>query len=393
MSRTSLSTILGVFTLMLIACEQNVLFPENYYACNSFYGDTSSSHPNAAAFQEILDENRKLGIVGVTMMIEDKHGTWVGASGKADIASSVDVLSCNTFLIASISKVFTATVVFKLIDEGLLSLNDPVNKWIDNKITDRIENANESTVAHLLAHTSGIPDYYTLQFELDRINKIDNDWKQEDILKYTYGKKATNEVGETYYYSNSNFLLLGMIIESVTGGSLSTAYQTRVFAPAGLESAYFSTEMPIPSGTVKGYVDIYGNDQYVESQFLYKDELNTADGGIAINAYDLGLFLRKLMNGNLISESSLQKMTEWVDLPEGWEDEDFGHFQNGLGLEHNRTPYGNSVGHTGGIDGFLSIAQYFPEQGATFVLLVNSGSYVNLPRLNIYRESLKLMFE
>ncbi|MEQ9050334.1 MAG: serine hydrolase domain-containing protein [Marinoscillum sp.] len=384
---------MAISLAVLPACEQNEMFVEDYYDCGFTYADSSAIHPNAAAYQTILDRNRKLGIVGATMMIKDAHGTWVGASGMADIASDVEVNPCNTFLIASISKVFTATVVFKLVDEGLLSLNDPVNKWIEHSITDRIENVNESTIAHLLAHTSGIPDYYTLQFELDRINRIDNDWQQEDVLKYTYGKKATHAVGETYYYSNTNFLLLGMIIESATGNTLAKAYDTRVFTPAGLASAYYDTEVPIPSGTVKGYVDIYGNDQYVESEFLYKDELNTADGGIAINAYDLGLFFEQLMKGELISAQSMQDMTNWFDLPEGWEDEDFGHFQNGLGLEHNRTPYGNSVGHTGGIDGFLSIAQYFPEQDATFVLLVNSGSYVNLPRLNIYRESLEVMFK
>lgn len=107
---------------------------------------------------------------------------------------------------------------------------------------------------------------------------------------------------------------------------------------------------------------------------------------------DLGVFFEKLMNGELISQTSLNHMTAWFDLPEGWVDEDFGHFQNGLGLEHNNTEHVLSVGHTGGIDGFLSIAQYFPDHDATFVLLVNSGSYENQPRLNIYNECLDAMF-
>ena len=241
-------------------------------------------------------------------------------------------------------------------------------------------------------HTSGIPDYYTLQFELDRINREDNGWTQEEVLAYAFGKKATNAIGETYYYSNTNYLLLGMVIEKASGLSLQEAYEQKIFIPAGLSSAYYSTTRPIPPGTVKGYVDIYGNGQYVESEFLYRDELNTADGGIAINAYDLGLFFEKLLKGDIISEQSLAEMTAYEDLPSDWVDEDFGHFQNGLGLEHNRTPYGNSSGHTGGIDGFLTIAQYFPEHDATFILLVNSGSYENQQRLNIYRESLKAIF-
>jgi len=157
-------------------------------------------------------------------------------------------------------------------------------------------------------------------------------------------------------------------------------------------SAYYSNDNIIKDDTVKGYVDLYGNGQYAESTFLYRDELGTADGGIGINAYDLGIFYENLLKGNIISEASLNQMTDWFDLPNDWVDEDFGHFQNGMGLEHNKTPYENSVGHTGGIDGFLSIAQYFPESDKTFILLVNSGSYENLARLNIYNETLRVLF-
>ncbi len=383
----------AIILITILACEKNEILPESSYDCAFSFPDSSSIHPNAAIYQDILDRNRSAGIVGASLMIKDRDGVWVGASGKADIASGVDVQPCSKFLIASISKSFTAAVIFNLIDEGVLSLDDPVTKWISRSVTDKLENANKSTIRHLLSHKSGIPDYYTLQFELDRINNPDNGWTQEEVLEYAYGKKATDPVGKTYYYSNTNYLLLGMIIENASGLSLEEAYRQKLFEPMGLTSAYYNTSRPIPEDLVKGYVDVYGNGQYVESEFLYKDELNTADGGIASNAYDLGMFFEKLLKGEIISPQSLDQMTDYEDLPSGWIDEDFGHFQNGLGLEHNQTPYGNSTGHTGGIDGFLSIAQYFPEHDATFVLLVNSGSYENSQRLNIYRECLKVMFE
>lgn len=384
----------GILLLLtfVASCSNPEIFPQSYYSCAFSFNDSSALHPKAAVYQEILDRNRKSGIIGAAVMIKDKDGVWVGASGKADIASGINVQPCSRFLIASISKPFTAATVFSLIDDGLLTLNDPVSQWVGAEITNKLQNANESTLKHLLNHTSGIPDYQTMQYELDRINKTDNNWLQEDILKYAYGKKATHAVGETYYYSNTNYLLLGMIIEKASGISLQEAYEQKVFIPAALTSAYYSTNKPIPDGTVKGYVDFYGNGQYVESKFLYKDELNTADGGIAINAYDLGVFFEKLLKGEIISEQSLIEMTTYENLPADWVDEDFGHFKNGLGLEYNQTPYGNSIGHTGGIDGFLSIAQYFPEHDATFILLVNSGSYENQQRLNIYNETLSAMF-
>ena len=395
MNKISLTIItLLMLGLVISSCENNESFPADYYNCTFSFADSSSIHPKAGIYQEFLDRNRKQGIIGATLMVKDRFGVWIGASGKADLTSNIVMKPCNSFLIASISKVFTATAIFSYIDDGLLSLEDPVNKWVSSSITDKIKNANESKIKHLLSHTSGIADYYTTQFELDRINRIYNSWTQEDVLKYVYGKKPTNGVGETYYYSNTNYLLLSLILEKASGLRLEEVYKEKIFAPLNLTSGYYSAEKPIPYGTVKGYVDIYGNGQYVESEFLYKDEIGIGgDGGIVMNAYDLGKFFENLMKGNLISSSSLSEMTNWFDLPQDWVDEDFGHFQNGYGLEHNKTPYGNSVGHTGGIDGFLSIAQYFPDEDATFVLLVNSGSYDNQPRLNIYNETLKEMFK
>jgi D-alanyl-D-alanine carboxypeptidase len=227
----------------------------------------------------------------------------------------------------------------------------------------------------------------------DRLNRVNNGWTQEDILSYTYGKNPTNEVGETYWYSNTNYLLLGMILEAVSGKSLAKVYQETIFDPLVLESAYYGTENPLPDGLVKGYADIYGNGKLVESSFVFADELGTADGGIAINAYDLGYFLESLMKGKLISATALEQMTDWFDLPEGWEDETYGHFQNGYGLERQQTPYGTNIGHTGGIDGFLSIAQYFPGEDATLILLINQAAYEMPARRKIYEETLAEMFE
>ena len=364
-----------------------------FYNCDGFKIPELPEHPKAETYQQILDRNRKFGIVGATLMIKDKYGIWVGASGKADLKENVNIQSSNRFLIASISKVFTASAIYKAQDEGLLSIDDPISKWIKPEIISKIKQADECKISHLLSHTSGIADYYTVQFELDRMNKKDNQWKQEDILAYTYGKSPTNKVGETYYYSNTNFLILGMILEAATGLSLSDVYKEMIFEPLNLKSAYYSDDISIPQGTVQGYADIYGNGQYVESQFLYGDELGTGDGGIAINAYDLGIFFEKLIKGEVISQVSLKQMTNWFDLPEGWKDENLGTIKNGYGIEYNKTPYGYSVGHTGGIDGFLSIAQYFPDEDATFILLTNSANYDGSARLYIFYECLKTMFE
>jgi len=385
--------IIAFIVVAFVSCEKPEIFSEEKYNCQSIVPEEAFVHPKAEQYQEILNRNQKLELVGASLMIKDDNGIWVGSVGKGDIASNIDVKPCNRFLIASITKSFTATVIFKYIDQGLLSLNDNAKDYLPASIYNKLENSKEAKIKHLLNHTSGIPDYYTIDYELDRINEEYNNWSQYDIIKYAFNQDATNTVGETYEYSNSNYLLLGIILERISGKLLEEIYSEEIFNPLNLSSGYYSANNSITDDTVKGYVDLYGNGQYVESQFLYKDELGTADGGIAMNAYDLGLFYEGLFNENLISDNSLNEMTNWFPLPSDWVDDDFGHFQNGYGLERNDTPYGNSVGHTGGIDGFLSIAQYFPESDKTFVLLVNSGSYENQARINIYNEVLELMFE
>ncbi len=381
----------------LTSCEKNEVLPVDYYACDLGVPDNSSLHPKADIYRGIL-ENNKNGLVGAVLYVKDKNGIWLGADGKADIASDTEMKSCNTFLIASISKVFTSAAIYRYVDQGILSLEDPISKWLDASIIEKVKNADQAQIKHLLAHTSGIADFYTLQFEMDRINKITNNFTKQDALEYVYGQSPLNEVGASYYYTNTNFLLLSMILESASGLTFEQVYQQEVFTPLGLNSAYYSEEKTIPDGCVKGYADSYGNGQHVESEFLYNDELGIGgDGGIAINAYDLAIFIEQLMKGNLLSDSSISEMTNWFDLPPDWisEDDQYGQTENGFGIERFNISYSSAIGHTGGIDGFSTIALYFPEEDMTYILLLNSAGNEEggISRDKIFAEVMEEMFK
>ena len=362
---------LAILIALLTSCQKDEVFPENKYYNTLSFPDSSANHPKNDQYNSVLDAALNAGVLGASLMIRDEYGTWLGAGGYADAASGISMQPGNQFLIASISKVFTATAIFSYVDEGLLSIDDPVNKWIDRSITDQISNANECRIKDLLSHTSGIPDYYTFGFEMDRFSRENNGWYQEDVLEFVYGKKAYFDVGEYYSYSNTNFLLLGMILEKVSGKTLKEVYEEKIFHPLELQSAYYGVgEASAPEGVVKGYMDLYGNGDYVESDFLYMDEIGIGgDGGIAINAQDLGMFMDKLMDGNILSESSLNTMQNWFEKPYYWDQERM--YTNGYGLEYFDNEYGIAYGHTGGVDGFLSLLNYYPDQDVLFVLLVN----------------------
>lgn len=387
--------VLAIITLgfFFFSCEQNEVFPSDYYDCSFDFSDSSSIHPKSAVFQEILDSNRREGLVGAVLLVKDENGLWIGAAGQADVESGVEVRPCHSFFIGSISKSFTAAAVFSYIDEGLLSLDDPINQWIPRSLTDEFANGNDARIRHLLSHTSGIPDYYTTAFELDRFNRVDNMFSKEAVLEYIYGKSSVSGVGEEYSYSNTNYLLLAILLEEATGLSLAEIYQRRVFEPLNLSSGYYSETQRIPPGVVKGYAELYEGGNFVESEFLYLDELGIGgDGGIAMNAYHTGRFFERLSKGDLVSPAALQQMTDWFPLPDPITDGPVRFFENGFGLERYQTDYGNALGHEGGIDGYAALALYFPERDATLVLLTNTFGTSD-GRKAIYEEILQQMFE
>ena len=393
MNKIKLQLIVISILLIFTGCEKNDVKPLDYYYCQFHFNDSSEVHPKANLYQGILDANRKQGLVGAVLLVKDKDGLWIGASGKSDIASNTDMKSCNSFLIASISKVFTATALYRYVDKGMLSLEDPVNRWIDQSITDRIANANEAKIKHLLSHTAGIADFYSIQFDLDRLNRTKNGWHARDVIKMAYGKKANHPVGEGYWYSNSHYVLLSIILENVSAKPFGQIYQEEIFEPLQLHSAYYNEENPIPENCVKGYADLYNNGQFGESRFFYEDELGIGgDGGIAINAYDLSIFLEKLAKGKVISENSFTDMTHWFDLPKEWHSPVYKHTENGYGIQKLNTDYGYAIGHTGAIPGFHSYGFYFPEEEMTYILLVNSVDGSEAEK-NIFQEVLAEMFE
>ena len=394
MQKIFLGICLSIATFLSFqACQDPASVKPGFYECEFSFNDTSEVHPKAEIYQSIIDKNLPNGIVGASMLVIDDQGLWMGAGGKADLNNEISVRTCNRFLIASISKIFTAATVMKLVDAEKLSLSDPLSDWLSQEVIGEVANANEVNIRQLLNHTSGIPDYYTAAYELDRLDAVYNDHNYLETLEYTFGKNATHPPGETYYYSNTNYLLLGMVIEAVTEQKLEKVYKDLIFNDLGLGSAYYSFLDPIPGRTVKGYVDIYGNGQFVESEFLYKDELVTADGGIAINSFDLAKFMEALYTDRVVSEESFQQMTDWFELPEDWKDDFLGQTKNGLGLEYFETDYGYAVGHTGGVDGFISILHYFPEENATFVYLQNSAAADNEGTRAIISETLEEMFK
>jgi D-alanyl-D-alanine carboxypeptidase len=366
---------LSIYSILLISifgihsCEKDQVYEAGKYYNTLSFADSSASHPKAAAYQAVIDNFVAHGGVGTSVMIHDQHGTWLGIGGYADIASNLPIQTGNQFLIASISKVFTATAVFAYVDDGILSLDDSITKWLDPSLINEIDNASDCTIRLLLSHRSGIRDIYNFDQLMQYMNRRENNWVDKDMLEYVEGKKAYFDVDESWYYSNVNFTLLGMILEEASGLTLKEVYEQKIFNPLQLQSAYYDVGTnAIPPGLVKGYTDVNSNNQFVEAEELYEDDIGVGgDGGIAINAQDLGRFINGLMKGELISQNSLNEMTNWFDggyISDG---------KAGYGLYYSEEEnYGASVGHGGGIIGWESSVDYYPDSDITIVWMLNT---------------------
>ncbi len=358
-----------------LGCNDEELLPQDY-ACQM-----PVENAGALPIDEILgvmDQYVDVGFPGISLSVSRNNEKWSSAAGLGDLYNEVPLQGCEPMLIASISKVFVATLIFQLQEEEQISIEDRLSDHLQGEFMDKIENAKKVTIQQLLNHTSGLYDYLDpLKFELLSINEPFKKGTPKEKLKLAYGKKPTNKPGEKYAYSNTNYVLLGLLIENKLSKPLEEVLRDRIFQPLNLTSAYMGTsKKPIPDGTPKGYLSIHANNDLQESTFWYHYDLATGDGGIAMNMSDLNTFMVSLNQGMLIDPTSLNEMKESFELPEGWKG--FFHEFNSQGFEIYDTPYGLAFGHTGGIVGFTSVSWYFPNDSLALSYSINGIS----PRIN-----------
>lgn len=379
------------------ACDEAIVVEPDTYACSLSFPDVSDQHPLSADFQALLDDYAT-ELPGVQVALRTPDGlTWTGAAGMADIPNNVPLAPCHLLMVGSISKVFTATLIFQLQDEGKLSLDEPLRDWIDPEIVDQLANADQVTLRQMLNHTSGLPDYLdNADFNFDAINTPFNQKTVEQKLEYAYGMDATHAPGETYYYSNTNFVLLGLVVERVTGMTLPEALDARIFSPLGMNRSVMGTpEDPLPAGTVRPYLDLSGG-RFIDFEHIEVADAATGDGGIASNTQELQVFIESLFSGQLLSAAAFTEMTETLTVkPEGAEDfEDWPDEATGYGIDRFQTNYGIAYGHTGAIFAFNAFLFHYPENGATLAIAYNGTSLVLNDRKEELRKALMaLLFE
>lgn len=282
--------------------------------------------------------------------------------GLADLENSVKATEKSVYRIGSITKMFTAVGVLLLVEDGSLSLDDPLTKFVP----DYPSPGEKVTVRHLLNHTSGIVSFTDLP---DHWNGMRKDLNHEEMLDRIRDKPFLFPPGERFEYCNSGYYLLGMIIEKASGQKYETFLQERILDSLNLAATAYDRPVKIIPNRARGYGNWGGVT--VNAPFLSMNQPFAA-GALFSTAGDLLRWPRALAGGQLIKPETFKQMTEPGRLNGG-----------------EATPYGFGcfvenlddhpvIRHGGAIPGFVSELAYFPESELTVVVLSNSGR--NSPR-------------
>ncbi len=266
--------------------------------------------PDRGGLQSRLDDVVAAGAIGTLAEVRDGGRIWRGTSGVAELGKSRAVPVRGQVRVGSITKTFVATVVLQLVDEGQLKLADKIEKWLPGVVP----NGQNITVRQLLNHTSGLYDYlYTLAFPPNPAF-LDYRWRtwtaSEQIQRALVNPPTHEPPGEVFAYSNTNYLLLGELIEKVTKHPYGQEIERRIIRPLRLtETEVPGTSMRIRKPHPHGYVPIEQNGKVELVDFTEMNpSLMGAGGEMISTARDLNRFFDALLGGSVLPAQLLEEM-------------------------------------------------------------------------------------
>ncbi|NJN86229.1 MAG: beta-lactamase family protein [Leptolyngbyaceae cyanobacterium SL_7_1] len=260
-----------------------------------------------------------------------------------------------------------ATIVLQLMQAGQLSLDDSLHQWLP-EVGSQIENSETITLRNLLNHTSGVPEYLGEYNQSLETNPTRSGSPQE-FLEYANGKPATFAPGDDVSYTNTNYVLLGLVIEAVTGESLASQLRDRIFKPLGMDNSFYAPQEGVPDGFQPGYTTFFSTDNTLEVSPLSPTARGFGDGGVVSTAADLSRFIQALTNGELLAPTTFERMVQ--DRYAGSNPLDFLNYGLGLQLIQFLEDV-ELVGHTGAIQGSATQMFYSPNQQFTVAAMNNT---------------------
>lgn len=343
-----------------------------------FVVDKAYSAAKQATFQNILNDFAQQVTTAPAVLISivnDDGSAWRGVRGVADVKTARAVQKTDNFEIGSITKTYIATLILQLMEDGKLNLEDKIVNYLPELtklvVVNGQDYTNQVTIRQLVQHLSGIPDYVTDEVFAEYVSQKDSVQFTPELIFSLARRYSANSFipGEKYAYSNTNYIILGMLIEKLTGKKVETVLRERIYQPLSLYHSSLKSYDSALGYTMHNY---YGNEEMTQ---IHGSVAWTA-GGIISNSYDLQRFFKAAVTGKLFQQSSTLNLvlndSRKTDFSLG-----------GFKVMFNNVYY--MIGHT---TGQFSAAAYLPNQKTTLIATVNQGDPSLEPILESYVQQL-----
>ena len=310
--------------------------------------------PVVTELQQALDQLVEDGAPGALLYTYDHGRVTELQSGVADMAAGTPMSPQDHYRIGSLTKTYVSTAVLDLVAKHRIRLEDPVRRYLPGFLN----GGPRVTIRQLLDHTSGLYEFNDdprvlapyLEGDLAHV------WTPQQLVRIALTHDSLSAPGAAYHYSNTNYLLAGLVVQAVTGHPLGDVLRHRVFSRAHLESTTFAASTTLPAPAAHGYFTFSG-DEPTDITSLYP--YPWASGAAVSTAPDVARFYRRLLSGDLLPRRLLATMRTTVDASA----EDGAGTAYGLGLERFPTPCGPAWGHGGNFPGYVTYVYSSPSGG------------------------------
>ena len=349
-SLTSLRAVLLVCALLAFGCS-----------------DAGNSSGNPFSPEQIAQVDQTIGDMldaglsaGTMLTVTTPNGTWTKAYGISDTASGAPMSPELVFRIGSITKTFTVTVLLQLVDERRLGLDDAIGNYLAG-----VPHGDRVTLREMADMTSGIPSYTeNQQFIAALVQDLSRDWQPQELLTYAYDQDFRFPPGSAFDYSNTNTVLLGLLIEQIEKKPIGEVFRERIFGKLGLAHTSWPEDASFPAPHVHGYSETNLEGTLQDATGYSPSEAFTA-GEIISDLADLRVWIRSLALGGLLTPATQLERLTYAPVA-GNSPERF----YALGI------FGINgwLGHDGDIPGYTSFAMYNPELDASIVVTANADT-------------------
>ena len=355
----------------------------NFYLFSAKTVDDKDYKRLKKQLQTKLDDwHRNANFSGATIGITLANGNSFGlATGYSNRTTKTPMKPTDIMMAGSVGKTYVAATALRLIHEGKFGLDDNISKYLgDEEWFKRLPNAKDIKIRHLMNHTSGLVRYeMNPAFLKDMLANPDKVWKPREQIAYLFDTKTAFEPGKGWDYSDTNYIVLGIILEKITGKTYYGMATKKILKPLKLKKTKPQTSRVI-KGLIPGYAgkghQFGGEDEVIQNgKYVFNPQWEWTGGGMVTNSIELSRWAKAMYEGKAFPKEMLTEMFKGTDAPA------LGRgTQYGLGVIIRKTPTGLSYGHSGFFPGYYTDMMYFPEQKIAIAIQINSTVFKDIGR-------------